>query len=210
MKKQLLLILLIGVLFGACSKTVFKEKWTTQHAPVEFKAKFETSDGNFEIVSKRVWSPEGVDRLYQLIKSGFYTDIAVFRVVPNFVAQFGIHQDSILNSNWDKFKVIDEPVKVSNEKGAISFARAGKETRTTQIFINLKDNNRLDSIEYDGVKGFPVVAKITSGMENVLKFYDGYGDELGMKQDSIQKFGNEFIRSKYPKVAFIKKAYLIK
>lgn len=194
----------------ACSDKLFKEKWTTQKAPEYFKARFETTQGNFDIEAKREWSPEGVDRLYQLLKSEFYTDVPVFRVVPNFVAQFGIHNDSILNASWSKYKINDEPVIEKNFKGSISFARGGVKTRTTQIFINLKDNNRLDELDYSGVKGFPVIAKVTEGMDNVLKFYGGYGDKLGFRQDSIQKYGNDFIRRKYPEVDFIKKAYILK
>jgi cyclophilin family peptidyl-prolyl cis-trans isomerase len=208
MKKFLLFAVLLA--FFSCSKKIFKEKWTQEQAPEYFKARFETSQGNFDIEAKREWSPEGVDRLYQLIKSEFYTDIAIFRVVPNFVAQFGIHNDSILNESWRKYKIQDEPVIEKNVKGSISFARGGVKSRTTQIFINLKDNNRLDEIDYSGVKGFPVIAKVISGMENVAKFHDGYGDKLGMRQDSIQKYGNQFIRKNYPEIDFIYKAYLLK
>jgi len=208
MKKLLLLSILVFTF--SCSDKVFKEKWTTKQAPEYFKARFETTQGNFDIEAKREWSPEGVDRLYQLIDSEFYTDIAIFRVVPNFVAQFGIHNDSILNESWSKYKVNDEPTVEKNYKASISFARGGPKSRTTQIFINLKNNNRLDAIDYSGVKGFPVVAKVTEGMDNVMKFYGGYGDELGFKQDSIQKRGNEFIKRKYPKVDFIYKAYILK
>lgn len=208
MKKFLVLVVLISLF--ACSDKVFKEKWTKEQAPEYFKARFETSQGNFDIEAKREWSPEGVDRLYQLIKSEFYTDIAIFRVRPNFVAQFGIHNDSILNQSWRKYKLNDEPVVEKNFKGAISFARGGRKTRTTQIFVNLKDNLRLDTYDSDGVKGFPVIAKVISGMENIEKFYGEYGDKLGMRQDSIQKYGNKFIRSNYPKVDFIYKAYILK
>jgi cyclophilin family peptidyl-prolyl cis-trans isomerase len=208
MKKTLLLFALVCL--TACSKKVFKEKWTQEQAPEYFKARFETTQGNFDIEAKREWSPEGVDRLYQLIKSEFYTDIAIFRVRPNFVAQFGIHNDSILNKSWRKYKLNDEPVVEKNYKGAISFARGGKKTRTTQIFVNLKDNLRLDTYNSGGVKGFPVIAKVIAGMENVEKFYGGYGDDLGMRQDSIQQYGNKFIKNNYPKVDYIYKAYLLK
>ncbi|MEQ6123097.1 peptidylprolyl isomerase [Pseudotenacibaculum sp. MALMAid0570] len=207
--KRLFVVVALVLLTG-CSQKVFKEKWTKQQAPEYFKARFETTQGNFEIEAKREWSPQGVDRLYQLIKNEFYTDMAIFRVVPNFVAQFGIHNDSVVNSSWRKYKVDDEPVIEKNYKGAISFARGGVKSRGTQIFINLKDNNRLDKLDYSGVKGFPVIAKVISGMENVEKFYGGYGDKLGFKQDSIQKFGNKFIRDKYSEVDFIHKAYIIK
>jgi len=194
----------------SCSKKLFNEKWTKEKAPIDFRAKFETTKGDFEIYAKREWSPQGVDRLYSLIKNGFYTDIAIFRVVPNFVAQFGIHNDSIINSKWDKYGVDDEPVLVKNDSMTVSFARGGVKTRTTQIFINLKNNNRLDELDYDSVKGFPVIAKVTKGAENVLNFYDKYVDKLGYQQDSIQKYGNKFIKKNYPKIDFIIKATLLK
>ena len=208
MKKILGLIVLIS--FFSCSSKLFKEKWTKEEAPSYFKARFETTQGNFDIEAKRVWSPEGVDRLYQLIKNEFYTDIAIFRVVPGFVAQFGIHNDSLINASWRKFKIDDEEVIQSNDFMTISFARGGVKTRTTQIFINLKNNKRLDALAYSGVKGFPVIAKVIAGKDNILKFYDGYGDRLGMRQDSLNRYGNTFIRTNYPEIDFIKKAYILK
>ncbi len=208
MKK--IVILLMIVIVSSCSKKLFKEKWTKEQAPETFKARFETTQGSFDIIAKREWSPKGVDRLYQLIKNEFYTDMAVFRVVPNFVAQFGIHNDSIVNKGWNSIGVDDEEVTLSNDKGTIAFARSSKKTRTTQIFVNLKDNKRLDKLDYSGVKGFPVIAKVTSGMENVLKFYDKHGDKLGRRQDSIQKYGNKFLKKNYPKIDYIIKAYILK
>lgn len=208
--KKTFFFLLSVIILSSCAPKLFKEKWTEEQAPEYFKARFETSQGNFDIEAKREWSPQGVDRLYQLIKRGYYTDISIFRVVPNFVAQFGIHNDSVITKSWSSIKIDDEPVLESNKKGAISFARGGKKTRTTQIFINLKDNARLDKLEYSGVKGFPVIAKVIAGMENIEKFHDGYGDKLGMRQDSIQKYGNKFIRKNYPEIDFIYKAYILK
>lgn len=208
MKK--IFFLSIILLTVSCSKKLFNEKWTTQQAPEVFKARFETTQGNFDIEAKREWSPKGVDRLHQLIKNGFYTDVAIFRVVPNFVAQFGIHNNQNLREQWSSHKIEDEPNKKSNDVMTISFARGGKKSRTTQIFINLRDNKRLDNLNFGGVKGFPVVAEVTKGKENIKKFYDGYGDKLGMKQDSITKYGNDFLKRKYPKVDYIIKAYILK
>jgi len=208
MKKVLLLVGIL--LIASCAPKKFNEKWLTKKAPLTFKARFETTKGNFDIVARRAWSPNGVDRLYQLIKNGYYNDVALFRVVPDFVAQFGIHNDSVINKSWMKNGIDDEPVLAKNEAMSISFARGGVKTRSNQIFINLKDNHRLDELTYSGVKGFPVVAKVIAGKEVVLKFYDGYGDRLGRKQDSISKFGNTFLRAKFPKVDYIKKAYFIK
>ena len=207
MKKIIALVILIS--FSSCSPKLFKEKWTKEESPAYFKARFETTQGNFDIEAKRQWSPKGIDRLYQLIKNEFYTDIAVFRVVPGFVAQFGIHNDSLINASWRKFKIDDEKVIESNNLMTISFARGGVKTRTTQIFINLKNNKRLDALSYSGVKGFPVIAKVIAGKDNILKFYDGYGDKLGMRQDSLNRYGNKFIRTNYPEIDFIKKATIL-
>jgi cyclophilin family peptidyl-prolyl cis-trans isomerase len=208
MKRILLLVAI--VLIASCAPKKFNEKWLTKKAPLTFKARFETTKGNFDIVARRAWSPKGVDRLYQLIKNGYYNDVAIFRVVPKFIAQFGIHNDTLINKSWRKYGVDDEPVLAKNEAMSISFARGGVKTRSNQIFINLKDNHRLDELAYSGVKGFPVIAKVIAGKEVVLKFYDGYGDTLGRKQDSINKFGNTFLREKFPKVDYIIKAYFIK
>ena len=197
-------------LLMSCAKKIFSEKWTKKEAPEEFRARFETTKGNFDIYAKRSWSPKGVDRLYNLIKHKYYTEMPIFRVVPNFVAQFGIHKDSIINKAWNNFTLDDEPVIAKNDSMTIAFARGGKKTRTSQIFINLKNNHRLDTLTYGGVKGFPVIAKVTNGFENVLKFYDKYGDKLGFRQDSITKYGNDFIKRKYPNVDYINKAYLLK
>jgi len=206
--KRIFLLLCI-LLLSSCATSKFKEKWLKEKAPNSFKARFETTKGDFDIVARRLWSPKGVDRLYQMIKNGYYEDVAVFRVVPKFVAQFGIHNDSLIYRSWIK-GIDDEPVLAKNNAMTISFARGGVKSRSNQIFINLKNNNRLDNLAYSGVTGFPVVAKVIAGQENVLKFYDGYGNKLGFKQDSITKFGNKFLREKFPKVDYIIKAYLIK
>jgi cyclophilin family peptidyl-prolyl cis-trans isomerase len=208
MKDKLLLLATI-ILFASCATKKFNEKWLSQKAPETFKARFETTQGTFDIEAKREWSPKGVDRLYQLIKYGYYNDVAIYRVVPNFVAQFGIHNDSLINTSWRK-GIDDEPVVLKNDAMTISFARGAVKSRSNQIFINLKDNNSLDTSDYSGVVGFPAVAKVIDGKENVLKFYSGYGDKLGMQQASINKLGNSFLREKYPKVDYIIKAYLLK
>lgn len=188
----------------------FKEKWLEKKAPETFKARFETTKGNFDVEAVREWSPKGVDRLYQMITNDYYIDIAIFRVAPNFVAQFGIHNDTIINKAWQQRGIEDEPVLRKNDSMTIAFARGGVKTRSNQLFINLKENYRLDKLTYSGVEGFPIIAKVIDGQENILKFYDGYGESLGRKQDSIAKFGNAFLREKYPKVDYIKKANILK
>lgn len=205
------IIYLLAILFLiSCNTKTFDEKWTQEKAPEYFKARFETTQGNFDIEAKREWSPEGVDRLYQLIKHNFYTDIGLFRVLPNWVTQFGIHNDSLLNKQWEKVVIKDEVVVRKNDSMTISFARDGKDSRTTQIYINMKNNNRLDTIHYNDVTGFPVIAKITSGVETVHKFYSGYGKKIANEQDSIYAQGNNYLKKNYPKLDYIKKAYIIK
>ena len=205
-----ILVLATVVLMSSCATKKFKENWLKKEAPTTFKARFETTQGNFDIEAVREWSPNGVDRLYQLIKNDYYVDVAIFRVVPNFVAQFGIHNDTLINNAWQKRGIEDEPVIKKNDSMTISFARGGVNTRSNQIFINLKENYRLDELAYSGVTGFPVVAKVIAGQDNVLKFYDGYGDNLGRKQGEVAKLGNEFLRKEYPKVDYILKAYILK
>jgi cyclophilin family peptidyl-prolyl cis-trans isomerase len=207
--KNLIYFFLIFCFIG-CSPKLFKQKWTNIKAPETFKARFETTKGNFDIEAKREWSPNGVDRLYQLITKNYYQDISIFRVVPNFVAQFGIHNDTLINNSWLRSGIEDELVTLKNDAMTIAFARGGVKSRSNQIFINLKDNYRLDKLAYSGVTGFPVVAKVIAGKENILKFYDGYGEKLGRKQDAISKFGNVFVREEYPKVDFIVTAYILK
>ncbi len=210
MKTEKLIFFITILLLTSCSQKVFKEKWIKKEAPKVFKARFETSKGNFEIEAHREWSPKAVDRLYQLISNDFYTDIALFRVVPDFVVQFGIHNNSSINKSWQNYKIPDEPVLIGNTEGTISFARSGKETRTTQIFINLKDNSRLDSIFYGGVKGFPVIARVTKGMNVIKSFYNGYQEKPSNKQGSIEKYGNSYLKKNFPKLDYIKKAYIVK
>jgi len=205
MKKLIFLFLILIAI--SCGSSKFNQKWTKKQSPDQFTARFETTQGDFDIIAKKEWSPQGVDRLYQLIKSDFYTDIALFRVIPKFVVQFGIQNDSVLNTAWKKYKITDEPVLQSNDSMAISFARDGVDSRTTQIFINLKNNHRLDTVNYNRVTGFPVIAKITKGMENVHQFYST--NDNVPDQDSIQKYGNDYLKRKYPELDYIKRAYIL-
>jgi peptidyl-prolyl cis-trans isomerase A (cyclophilin A) len=207
---SLLLFCSLLLLLMTCNRNTFKDKWTQQQAPDYFQARFETTKGHFDIEARREWAPTGVDRLYQLIKSGFYQDIALFRVVPDYVVQFGIHNDSTLNRAWRKFPLQDEAVIEKNTLGTIAFARGGPNTRTTQIYININNNSpRLDTLSYVGVSGFPVIARVTEGMDVVLSFYDEYGNEPAGKQDSIQTYGNAFLKRNYPQLDYVKKAYIL-
>ena len=193
----------------SCGKPAFNSKWIEEQAPENFQARFETSQGHFEIEFTRDLSPKAVDRVYQQINHGFYDNIVFYRVVPNFVVQFG-HMDSTATANnWDRHKVKDEPVKGSNVKGTISYARSGPDSRGNHLFINLKDNKRLDTVAFNRVKGFPTLGKVTKGMDVVEKLYSGYGNETMKVYDTLAVKRKEFMK-KFPKLDSIKRAYIFK
>lgn len=206
MKYVLLCILALSAI--CCSKATFDPKWIKQTAPPTFKARFETSQGNFDMEVTRAWSPQAADRLHQLLTHHFYDNQYFYRVVPNFVVQFG-NIDTTVTKKWDKFKVPDEPVLKSNLKGYVSFARAGKETRGNDLFINLKDNARLDTVNAQGIRGYPVLGYVTQGMDVVEKLYSGYGNKTLDVYDSLSANRAQYIKL-FPKLDSIKKAYILK
>ena len=172
-------------------------------APDTFYAAFKTTKGEFTIEAVREWSPEGVDRLYQLITSGFYDNNCLFRVQPEYVVQFGISDNKEANFFWDKRPVPDEPVVGHNLKGVISYARDGKNTRTAQLFINTKDNYKLDTVVFNGLRGFPPIARIVKGFEVVEAFNSQYGFEPANHQDSVMIQGNAYWEEKFPGLDYI-------
>lgn len=209
MKKSYLLLAIILFILSSCSTTQVHTRVSEQTAPPTFKAKFETSKGDFIAEFHREWSPKGADRIYQLIQSGFYNNTAIFRVVKDYVAQFGISNDSTLNSFWQAHKLADEPVIMPNTRGTISFARGGPHTRSTQLFINIKNNSpRLDTLTYQEVSGFPVVGEIIEYTAIIDQLYSGYGNSPS--QDSIQVYGNKYLHRNFPKLDYIKKVSIIK
>src|SRR5690349_4591896 len=133
----------------------------TAKAPESFKAKFETTKGNFTIEVTRSLAPNGADRFYNLVQSGYFKDLAFFRVISGFMCQFGIHGDPKVAAAWRSAQIPDDPVKGSNTRGAITFATAGPNTRTTQLFINFGNNARLDGM------GFSPFGKVSEGMDVV-------------------------------------------
>jgi cyclophilin family peptidyl-prolyl cis-trans isomerase len=202
------LISIAAILLICCSKSTFDPKWTKKKAPPTYTARFETSQGNFDLRVTRAWSPQAADRLHQLLKHHFYDHQLFYRVVPNFVVQFG-NIDTIITKKWDKFKVVDEPVLKSNLKAYVSFARAGKETRGNDLFINLKDNVRLDTVSPEGVRGYPVLGYVTNGMNVVEKLYSEYGNKTMDVYDSLSADRKKYL-SLFPKLDSITKAYIIK
>jgi len=178
-------------------------------APDTFQAVFVTTKGEFTIEAYRNWSPQGVDRLYQLITSGFYANNCIFRVQPEYVVQFGISDNSETNLFWDKKPVEDEPVIGNNLEGVISYARDGANTRTAQLFINMKDNFRLDTVDYNGLRGFPPIARVISGFDVVRAFNSVYGFEPANHQDSVMVQGNSYWEKMFPGLDYIREVKLI-
>ena len=207
--------LLFGFLFFVLmAGNAFPQKGPTRKllkikAPEEFTALFTTTQGEFRVMAYREWDPEGADRFYQLIVSGFFTDMAIFRVQVGYVAQFGISDKKTLNEAWEKYPLKDTEVKASNTKGRIAFARGDPETRTTQLFINLGDNFQLDTISYYGLKGFPPIAEVIEGMDVVELFYGGYGSKPSENQDQIYSKGNAWLKENYPEMDYIIKAEIV-
>lgn len=180
-----------------------------QKAPAIFRALFKTNKGDFIIEAHRDWSPKGVDRLYQLIRSGFYDNTVLFRVEQNFVIQFGISDHPELNRFWDARKLPDEPVLMKNEQGIISYARGGVNDRATQLFINTVNNPLLDTVLRAGLKGYTPVAKLIQGMDVVAGFNGKYGRSTLAIQDSVYKYGNRYLETNYPGLDKILSAKLI-
>jgi peptidyl-prolyl cis-trans isomerase A (cyclophilin A) len=195
-------------MIAGCHRAVFKEKWLKEKAPEYFTAGFETSKGYFEAEFKREWSPLAVDRLFVQIKHHYYDHTLFYRVKPKFVAQFGA-DDSVIIKRWSAYKVADEPVLKSNERGTISFARSGKDSRDNDLFINLRDNLRLDTINSGGVKGFPVIGVVTSGMNTVDSLYGGYADAVFDKYDTLLRNKPVFMQM-FPKLDSIKRVFFVR
>jgi peptidyl-prolyl cis-trans isomerase A (cyclophilin A) len=180
--------------------TLLKDK-----APDTYQVKFDTTRGEFTITVTRAWAPLGADRFYNLVKHHYFDNARFFRVLPNFVVQFGLSGNPAVNAAWEKATIKDDPRNQSNKPGTLVFATAGPNTRTTQLFINLKDNgSNLDS------QGFTPFGQVDgAGMKVVEMLYDQYGENAGMDQENISKGGEKFIATHWPKLDTIKSATLI-
>jgi peptidyl-prolyl cis-trans isomerase A (cyclophilin A) len=177
-------------------------------APEVFKAKFVTNKGDFVIEVHRDWAPLGADRFYNLVKYGFFNDTRFFRVISGFMAQIGISGRPELNEVWRDARIKDDPVKRSNLRGYVSFAMAGPNSRTTQIFINYTHQNA----KLDGM-GFAPFGQVISGMKVVEALYADYGEGApqgsGPHQGRIQSEGNAYLKAEFPKLDFIKEAVIL-
>jgi len=209
-------IALTVVAAGACQKSAPKppagapdihnpaDPGFAQQAPDSFRARFSTTKGDFVIVVHRAWAPHGADRFYNLVRAGFYDGVRFFRVLPGFMAQFGIHGDTAVTAAWRERRIPDDQMRRSNQRGLVTFATAGPGTRTTQIFINYRDNSRLDGM------GFTPFGEVVEGMTVVDSLYGGYGEGApngrGPDQMRLNIEGEKYLARQFPKLDKIKKA----
>ena len=179
----------------------------TAQAPAQYKVEFTTTKGRFVVDVHRDWAPKGADRFYNLVKIGFYDDLAFFRVVDGFMVQFGMHANPKVSKAWKPARIADDERTQPNEKGTISFANSGKNTRTTQVFINYNDNTPLDGM------GFAPFGEVVEGMDVVEKLHDGYGDGppsgSGPDQREIERNGNEYLKRRFPQLDYIETARVL-
>jgi peptidyl-prolyl cis-trans isomerase A (cyclophilin A) len=201
-------LLALTVTAPAFSQGLASPAALNEPAPATYTVKFDTSRGAFVVAVHRDWAPNGADRFYNLVKNGFYDNARFFRVVSGFMVQFGINADPKLSAVWREARIKDDPVRQSNGRGFMTFATAGPNTRTTQVFINFGDNGGLDR------QGFAPFGQVTSGMNVVDALYSGYGEGApsgqGPDQGRIQQEGNAYLTSQFAKLDYIKKATIEK
>jgi cyclophilin family peptidyl-prolyl cis-trans isomerase len=170
-------------------------------APDSYDVKFTTTAGDFTVHVTRGWAPLGADRFYNLVKHGFFDGQAFFRNVPGFIVQWGLSAYPQVNAAWQSATIKDDPVKQSNSTGTITFATAGPNTRTTQLFINYGDNGGLDR------QGFAPFGTVTDGMDVVKKLYAGYGEQPD--QGEITSKGKAYLEARFPKLDTITSAKVV-
>lgn len=180
----------------------------TERAPARFRVRFETTKGPFVIEVTRAWAPRGADRFYNLVRAGYYDDVAFFRVIEGFMVQFGINGDPRVNAAWQEARIPDDPVSQSNRRGMVTYAMSGPDTRTTQLFINFRDNKGLDG------QGFAPFGGVVEGLAVVDSLYSGYGEGAprgrGPDQGRAQAEGNTYLRGSFPRMDFVKTARVVR
>lgn len=195
-----LTVALVAPSMAAAQASLKNPASLNEKAPATYKVKLDTSAGPVVIEVHRDWAPLGADRFYNLVKNGFYDGVRFFRVISGFMAQGGMNGDPAIQRLWGRNNFPDDPVKQSNKRGFVTFAKTGApNSRSTQIFINYGDNSSLDS------QGFAPFGQVISGMEAVDKFYT-YGRQNVPDQGRITAEGNAYLQKEYPKLDFIKKA----
>jgi len=193
-------LILLGL--AACRKPAAKVV-----VPEVFRVKFETSQGDFIVEARRDWAPHGVDRFHELVRMRYFDEGRFFRVLPGFIAQFGLHRDFDMHAKWSNLFIVDDPPRQKNLRGTLAFAKSEPNTRATEMFINLADNAVLDE-QY-----FAPFGKIVEGMDVPDKLYSGYGEmrpqgkyiDLGRAEGET----NEYLVPRFPKLDYIQQARLI-
>lgn len=186
---------------------LLKPATLTAKAPAEYEVKFVTTQGEFTVKVTRAWAPNGADRFYNLVRHHFYDGASFFRVLPGFMAQFGLSAYPEVSNAWEKANIKDDPIVQHNHRGFLSFATAGPNTRTTQVFIDYGNNEALDKM------GFSAFAEVTDGMEVVDKLYNGYGegypDGHGPDQSKVGNLGRPYLEKNFPKLDSIRSATIM-
>jgi cyclophilin family peptidyl-prolyl cis-trans isomerase len=170
-------------------------------APDSFRVALSTSKGDVVVAVYKAWSPHGADRFYQLVSAGFFDDQRFFRVIPQYIAQFGASADPKENDRWDDAKIPDDPRTQSNTRGTLSFAAEAPNTRSHQLFFNLKDNPKLDP------QNFIPIGRVVDGMAVLDALYDDYGDTP--KYRLVATLGNEYLHRMFPRMDYIKTARVV-
>lgn len=170
-------------------------------SPDSFRVAFETSRGTFVVEVKRAWAPNGTDRFYQLVGESFFDEGRFFRVIPGFIAQFGANNDKKINEKWEAIPIADDSVREHNTRGTLTFASDGPNSRTHQLFVNLKDNKNLDT------QGFAPIGRVVEGMSVVDSIYSGYGESPSYHL--IATLGNSYLKRMFPKLDVIKTARIV-
>jgi peptidyl-prolyl cis-trans isomerase A (cyclophilin A) len=180
---------------------LLKPATLNEKSPEAFDVEFTTSKGSFTVHVTRAWAPLGADRFYNLVKHSYFDGAAFFRVVPNFIVQFGLSADPAINTVWRSSNFKDDPVTQSNKPGTITFATAGPNTRTTQLFINFGNNSFLDG------QGFSPFGQVTKGMDIVLKLHSGYGERPD--QGAITTQGKTYLEKNFPNLDTIQSTKIL-
>lgn len=179
-----------------------------ERAPDAFRVKLETTKGDVVILVNRSWAPKGADRFYNLVKIGYYENVAFYRVIKGFMAQCGFHGDPAITAAWSRERITDDPILQANTRGMVTFAMSGPDTRTTQFFVNYADNSYLK--EHGPFAPF---GKIISGMDVIDSFYGGYGEGAprgrGPSQSQIAGKGNAYLEQSFPKLDYINRATIV-
>lgn len=197
-----LLIVALALLLTACGggKKIV--------VPAVFRVKFTTTQGDFVVEAAQAWAPHGVDRFYELVNMRYFDQSYFFRVVPGFIAQFGLNKDYDVHGRWRTYFIPDDPRVEKNLRGTLSFAQDGPRTRATEIFINLAGNPGLDD------QDFVPFAKVTQGMEVVDKLYSGYGDMMPagkfIDPNRAENDTNAYLEPRFPKLDKIKQVIFLK